>query len=480
MLPRFRLATVLLYWFHYYVGGYVLTPPTQGRRRTNIMAETAASVQEYKPCATDERDVTSRSLAGSYLVECSRPSDKASSSSCAPCGCWSLLPLEDLVLTLEQQETYPSKGARAWAALQTAIEEPQQSPSSIVLRADFLQDDGLLRVSASCSSVESYDADTTLVAVLSRMIAQWTLRSAIPAISKNSKGKPLTIHFPSETETVTVSPFDLEQLRTTATDWNALDSTSNNLIQRLFADLNPSRSEIVEMVDVQGSCMGYVPRLLMHQHNLLHRGIGMFVTKDRPIQQTDSNEQPDVYCHRRTDDKRIFPSLYDMFVGGVSLANEASTVTARREVAEELGLVTALKGLEDQQQQQPCPQLSERLLQCVVCTGYNRCVVDLFSYTMDSSKETVKWQVEEVAWGSFVPFATVEAAADRSIRRLVENGAWPGRNPPLQSSRKGEYEDDAVILLKDETVKQWKTWDFVPDGLLVWEAWLEAVASSAT
>jgi hypothetical protein len=55
--------------------------------------------------------------------------------------------------------------------------------------------------------------------------------------------------------------------------------------------------------------------------NLLHRGIGMFVTKDEPIITTAPSEQsvfPDLYVHRRTDTKRIFPSLYDMFVGGVS------------------------------------------------------------------------------------------------------------------------------------------------------------------
>lgn len=36
---------------------------------------------------------------------------------------------------------------------------------------------------------------------------------------------------------------------------------------------------------------GFVPRQLVHQQNLLHRGIGLFVTAEQPI-----SEQPEVYA----------------------------------------------------------------------------------------------------------------------------------------------------------------------------------------
>jgi 8-oxo-dGTP pyrophosphatase MutT (NUDIX family) len=217
------------------------------------------------------------------------------------------------------------------------------------------------------------------------------------------------------------------------------------------------------------------------------------VTRDRPIrskshsgdnQQQQQHQQPDLYCHRRTDDKRIFPSLYDMFVGGVSLANEPATVTARRELAEELGLTAALtsataeKRGHDAQKLVPQPQqepLSERLLQCVVCTAYNRCVVDLFAYTCDTRSELITWQPEEVAWGAFVSYAMVEAAADRSIQRLADRHEWPGQFPPVQSKRQGDIEHEEDTDLHDETVREWRSWNFVPDGLLVWEKWLKAV-----
>ena len=116
----------------------------------------------------------------------------------------------------------------------------------------------------------------------------------------------------------------------------------------------------------------------------------------------------------------------------------------------------------------------------VICTSYNRCVVDLFGYTLDSSRQVVAWQEEEVAWGAFVPYPIVQAAADRSIQRLVASGAWPGR----RRRRQWEAEDDSTsttscsiadIVIEDETVREWRTWDFVPDGLLVWEAWLNAL-----
>jgi 8-oxo-dGTP pyrophosphatase MutT (NUDIX family) len=165
---------------------------------------------------------------------------------------------------------------------------------------------------------------------------------------------------------------------------------------------------------------------------------------------------PDLYVHRRTDTKRIFPSLYDMFVGGVSAAGEDLMTTACREVSEELGL------------KQGDNKLSDPLLKCVVCTAYNRCVVTLYSYAMDVETEQVSWQQEEVAWGDFVPYAVIEAAADRSIQRFANTNEWPGSDPPIQSARRGEAPANTAYEKDD-----WTTWDFVPDGLLVWEAWLQ-------
>ncbi len=83
-----------------------------------------------------------------------------------------------------------------------------------------------------------------------------------------------------------------------------------------------------------------------------------------------------VYMHRRTTLKRIFPSLYDMFVGGLSCRGEGARITAAREVAEELGLRRAMDfvfvkvGGETMTAGENDP-LSEKLFKCTVCTVYN-------------------------------------------------------------------------------------------------------------
>jgi len=154
-----------------------------------------------------------------------------------------------------------------------------------------------------------------------------------------------------------------------------------------------------------------------------------------------------------------------MFVGGVSLADEPAEMTARREVAEELGLSRALEDTGG--------ALSDPILDCVVCTELNRCFVTLFSYTMDTSKEKVTWQEDEVQWGDFVPYHTVSASADRSIQRLAESVKWPGSYPVIQSAMKGSPPEGSLYESND-----WKQWDYVPDGLLVWEAWLRRTSTS--
>lgn len=249
-------------------------------------------------------------------------------------------------------------------------------------------------------------------------------------------------------------------------------------VRQLFSSLNSeySKAEIVDMVDNEGTVLGSLPRPYVHTQNILHRGIGIVVSKDTDIiksLKSDSNNIPEVYVHQRTSTKRIFPSLYDMFVGGVSCINEDSRLTAAREISEELGLSLALEmeATEDNKDGDSTDQvnpLSEKLFQCTICTSYNRCVVSMFTYTCDTTIEKISWQEEEVAWGDFIPYDIIEGAADMSIDRLVKLGTWPGGR-------------DKYIAKDDKElkafVKEWANWDFVPDGLLVWEACTSFVAS---
>ena len=140
-------------------------------------------------------------------------------------------------------------------------------------------------------------------------------------------------------------------------------------------------------------------------------------------------------------------------------------------MGEELGLTRALNMLEskDQTAASDLP-LSEELFQCTVCTSYNRCVVSMFTYTCDTNLESISWQEEEVNWGDYMPYDVVQCAGDLSIDRLVKKGVWPGSNVNTDNTMSNQQCNDEVKR-KYGSDTACQTWDFVPDGLLVWEAW---------
>ncbi len=87
--------------------------------------------------------------------------------------------------------------------------------------------------------------------------------------------------------------------------------------------------EWVDLVDLHNRAVGRAPRSLVRRHNLLHRGIGVLCRRPR---------DGAIFVHQRTATKDLFPSLFDMFVGGVVEAGEDYQTAALREVAEELGV----------------------------------------------------------------------------------------------------------------------------------------------
>eukprot|EP00986_Skeletonema_menzelii_P020424 scaffold31141_cov154-Skeletonema_menzelii.AAC.3 len=262
----------------------------------------------------------------------------------------------------------------------------------------------------------------------------------------------------------------------------------DDCVRHLFTPLNSEyaqKMELVDMVNNNGDVLGSLPRPYVHTYNILHRGIGMIVTNKSIF---DTSSTPDVYVHQRTSTKRVFPSLYDMFVGGVSTSGEDSTWTAAREVAEELGLKRALKVLEEGGDSTSLDNpLSDELFQCTICTSYNRCVVSMFAYTCDTSSETIEWQEEEVAWGGWVPYDVVEVAGELSIDRLKERGVWPGTGTDNEEEEKVTYDESEAKVMElkgkynsdQEEDQPWESWDFVPDGLLVWVSWLKWVKGNA-
>jgi len=300
------------------------------------------------------------------------------------------------------------------------------------------------------------DEDDGLISVLSRILVQSTITKG-SIVNTNAT---TTVSLPDPNgQTITIPLHHKD-------DYNPY---------LLFQDLLPSsmkgqtnqKIEMNDLVNQKGQSVGHVPRFLVHQYNLLHSGIGLIIIQRQKQQQDNKDvaflsttmEDTSLYVHRRTDTKRIFPSLYDMFVGGVCTAGESLRETAYRELEEELGL-----SRKEAFSKQP-------LFSCTCCTSYNRCVVTVYSYQFDQSKDSVRWQPEEVAWGQLVPYSIVEKAAQASIERYQQSSQWPGNllpddNYPPQSTIDSSSNDDEKI---QEQIPQW---DFVPDGLLVWEAWL--------
>ncbi|OEJ29748.1 NUDIX hydrolase [Streptomyces agglomeratus] len=149
--------------------------------------------------------------------------------------------------------------------------------------------------------------------------------------------------------------------------------------------------EILDVVDENDEVVGQAPRGEVYARGLRHRCVFVLAR----------DGEGRYFVHRRTPVKLVFPSMYDMFVGGVVGAGESYDEAALREAEEELGV----SGL-------PSP-------------------VPLFKFLYESADGAGAWwsyvyevrceppvapQAEEVAWHAFLTRAELE-------RRIAE-GAW--------------------------------------------------------
>ncbi|OIJ92496.1 NUDIX hydrolase [Streptomyces colonosanans] len=140
--------------------------------------------------------------------------------------------------------------------------------------------------------------------------------------------------------------------------------------------------ELLDIVDENDRVIGQAPRGEVYERGLRHRCVFIEVR----------DAEGRLFVHRRTPTKLVFPSLYDMFVGGVVGAGEAYDDAALREAEEELGV----SGL-------PRPE-------------------PLFAFLYDDGAGRTWWssvyqvrcdlpvspQTEEVAWHAFLPHDEVE------------------------------------------------------------------------
>jgi isopentenyl-diphosphate delta-isomerase len=90
-----------------------------------------------------------------------------------------------------------------------------------------------------------------------------------------------------------------------------------------------SPDEMVEEIDLTGNVLRLVPRRKMRAEQLCHRSVFIAVM----------SEKGDLLVHQRAATKDIWPSWWDVAVGGVVAPGETWAVAAARELREELGII---------------------------------------------------------------------------------------------------------------------------------------------
>ena len=157
-----------------------------------------------------------------------------------------------------------------------------------------------------------------------------------------------------------------------------------------------SADELLDIVDAEDRVVGQALRGEAYARRLRHRCVFILAR--------DAEDR--VFVHRRTAEKLVFPSLYDMFVGGVVGAGESYDEAAKREAEEELGV----DGLA------PTP---------------------LFRFL---------YETPEHSWWS----AVYETRVTGPVDPQTEEVAWHD------------------FLTEEQLVARLPGWEWVPDGLAVW------------
>jgi 8-oxo-dGTP pyrophosphatase MutT (NUDIX family) len=140
------------------------------------------------------------------------------------------------------------------------------------------------------------------------------------------------------------------------------------------SNAHAAAEEMVDLIDTRNRVIGWARRREIRGRNLLHRGVGIICR----------NSRNEIYLHRRTTTKDVFPGLYDMFVGGVVASGETFGDAALREIGEELGISG------------PVPRW---LFDHLYIGPHNRSLVAVFEVLWDGD---IVHQESEVAWGAFV------------------------------------------------------------------------------
>ncbi|HET7236779.1 MAG TPA: NUDIX domain-containing protein [Actinomycetota bacterium] len=142
--------------------------------------------------------------------------------------------------------------------------------------------------------------------------------------------------------------------------------------------------ELVDVVDEGNDVVATVTRRELRARNLLHRCTYVLVL----------NPAGELYVHRRTETKDVYPGYHDLCAGGVNAAGESYEDCAARELREELGVAA-----------RPSFRFLHR---------YSGPSGEVWGAVFDAVwTGPIVWQPEEVAWGAFAPLPEVDAMIAR-------------------------------------------------------------------
>jgi isopentenyldiphosphate isomerase len=148
--------------------------------------------------------------------------------------------------------------------------------------------------------------------------------------------------------------------------------------------------ELVDVIDDDDRVVDVVPRRRVRAENLLHRSTSFLVRRSTG----------ELYVHRRTATKDVYPGLYDVGVGGVPAASETYDEAALREMAEEVGVAG------------PVPTF---LFMHRYDDRTDRCLTAVYEVEWDGE---IRPQQDEIAWGGFMTKNQLDAM-------LAEHGFCP-------------------------------------------------------